>query len=82
MNVLRAVLFENLGLKLAALLLALLVYLNVYLDRPAQMFGGRHRFAPLEVFVAERIAQQRVVTAAGQHREKVFQGFRHARSSG
>ncbi len=37
MNVLRAVLFENLGLKLAALLLALLVYLNVYLDRPAQM---------------------------------------------
>jgi hypothetical protein len=36
-NFLRAVLFDNLGLKLAALLLALLVYLNVYLDRPAQM---------------------------------------------
>jgi YbbR domain-containing protein len=30
-------LFDNLGLKLAALLLALLVYLNVYLDRPAEM---------------------------------------------
>ena len=37
MNVLRALLFDNLGLKLAALLLALLVYLNVYLDRPAEM---------------------------------------------
>ena len=37
MNVLRGLLFDNLGLKLAALLLALLVYLNVYLDRPAQM---------------------------------------------
>jgi hypothetical protein len=36
-NFLRSVLFGNLGLKLAALLLALLVYLNVYLDRPAQM---------------------------------------------
>jgi len=37
MNVLRSLLFDNLGLKLAALLLALLVYLNVYLDRPAEM---------------------------------------------
>ncbi len=36
MNVLRGLLFDNLGLKLAALLLALLVYLNVYLDRPAE----------------------------------------------
>ena len=37
MNVLRALIFDNLGLKLAALLLALLVYLNVYLDRPQSM---------------------------------------------
>jgi hypothetical protein len=37
MNLLRGWLFDNLGLKLAALLLALLVYLNVYLDRPARM---------------------------------------------
>ena len=37
MNVIRALLFDNLGLKLAALLLALLVYLNVYLDRPQSM---------------------------------------------
>jgi len=37
MNLLRGLLFDNLGLKLAALLLALLVYLNVYLDRQAQM---------------------------------------------
>ncbi len=37
MSVLRGLLFDNLGLKLAALLLALLVYLNVYLDRPAEM---------------------------------------------
>lgn len=37
MNLLRGWLFDNLGLKLAALLLALLVYLNVYLDRPAEM---------------------------------------------
>jgi len=36
MNLLRGLLFDNLGLKLAALLLALLVYLNVYLDRPAE----------------------------------------------
>jgi len=34
---LRGLLFENLGLKLAALLLALVVYLNVYTDRPADM---------------------------------------------
>lgn len=37
MSLLRAMLFDNLGLKLAALLLALLVYLNVYLDRPQRM---------------------------------------------
>ncbi len=37
MSVLRGLLFDNLGLKLAALLLAVLVYLNVYLDRPASM---------------------------------------------
>lgn len=37
MNVLRGWLFDNLGLKLAALLLALVVYLNVYTDRPATM---------------------------------------------
>ncbi|HET7224299.1 MAG TPA: YbbR-like domain-containing protein [Candidatus Eisenbacteria bacterium] len=37
MSVLRGLLLENLGLKLAALLLAVLVYLNVYLDRPADM---------------------------------------------
>lgn len=34
---LRGLLFENLGLKLAALLLALIVYLNVYTERPADM---------------------------------------------
>ena len=34
---LRELLFENLGLKLSALLLALIVYLNVYTDRPADM---------------------------------------------
>src|SRR5690242_20126874 len=37
MNVLRGWLFDNLGLKLTALLLALLVYLNVFTDRPATM---------------------------------------------
>lgn len=37
MNVLRGWLFDNLGLKLTALLLAMLVYLNVYTDRPATM---------------------------------------------
>lgn len=37
MNVLRGWLFDNLGLKLTALLLALVVYLNVYTDRPATM---------------------------------------------
>jgi hypothetical protein len=36
MSFLRGLLFDNLGLKLAALLLALLVYVNVYLDRPAE----------------------------------------------
>ena len=36
MSFLRGLLFDNLGLKLAALLLAVLVYLNVYLDRPAE----------------------------------------------
>lgn len=37
MNVIRALLFDNLGLKLVALLLAVLVYLNVYTDRQATM---------------------------------------------
>jgi len=37
MNVLRGLLFDNLGLKLTALLLAVLVYLHVYTDRPATM---------------------------------------------
>ena len=37
MTLLRGLLFENLGLKLVALLLAVLVYLNVYTDRPADM---------------------------------------------
>lgn len=36
-SVLRGLLFDNLGLKLVALLMALLVYLNVYTDRPASM---------------------------------------------
>ena len=37
MNVIRGLLFDNLGLKLVALLLAVLVYFNVYTDRPATM---------------------------------------------
>jgi YbbR domain-containing protein len=37
MSTLRSVLFGNLGLKLVALLLALLVYFNVYTDRPTTM---------------------------------------------
>jgi YbbR domain-containing protein len=37
MSLLRGWLFDNLGLKLVALLLALLVYLNVYTDRPATL---------------------------------------------
>ncbi|TMQ73907.1 MAG: hypothetical protein E6K81_02190 [Candidatus Eisenbacteria bacterium] len=37
MNVIRGWLFDNLGLKLVALLLALLVYLNVYTERPATL---------------------------------------------
>lgn len=37
MNVLRGLLFQNLGLKFAALLLAVLVYLNAYSDRPDTM---------------------------------------------
>jgi hypothetical protein len=37
MNVLRGWLFDNLGLKFAALLLAVLVYLNVYTDRQTTM---------------------------------------------
>lgn len=37
MSVLRGLLFDNLGLKLTALLLALLVYLHVYTERPARM---------------------------------------------
>jgi YbbR domain-containing protein len=37
MSLLRTMLLDNLGLKLVALLLAVLVYLNVYTDRPATM---------------------------------------------
>ena len=37
MSVLRGWLLDNLGIKLVALLLALLVYLNVYTDRPATL---------------------------------------------
>ena len=37
MNLLRLLLFDNLGLKLIALLMALLVYLNAYTERPASM---------------------------------------------
>lgn len=37
MSVLRGLLFDNLGLKLVALLIGLLVYLNVYTDRPNRM---------------------------------------------
>ena len=37
MNILRGWLFDNLGLKLTAVLLAVGVYLNVYTDRPATM---------------------------------------------
>src|SRR5580765_1883694 len=37
MNVLRGLLFDNLGLKFVALLMAVLVYLHVYTDRPATM---------------------------------------------
>lgn len=37
MNGLRGILFDNLGLKLVALLLAVLIYLNAYTDRPATM---------------------------------------------
>jgi len=36
-SLLRGLLFDNLGLKLVALLLAVLTYLNVYTDRPATM---------------------------------------------
>ncbi len=37
MNYLRGLLFDNIGLKFTALLLAVLVYLNVYTDRPMTM---------------------------------------------
>jgi YbbR domain-containing protein len=37
MNLLRGLLFDNLGLKLVALLLAVLVYLNVFTERPATL---------------------------------------------
>lgn len=37
MNLLRGWLLDNLGIKLVALLLALLIYLNVYTDRPATL---------------------------------------------
>ena len=37
MNILKGLLFDNLGLKLVALLLALAVYFNVFTERPAMM---------------------------------------------
>ncbi len=37
MNVLRGLLLENMGIKLVAVLLALVVYLHVYTERPASM---------------------------------------------
>jgi YbbR domain-containing protein len=37
MNFIRGWLFDNLGIKFVALLLAVLIYLNVYTDRPATM---------------------------------------------
>jgi len=37
MSLLRSLLLENIGLKLVALLLALVVYLNVFTERPATM---------------------------------------------
>src|SRR5258706_15044289 len=37
MSLLRGLLLDNLGLKLVALLLGLMVYLNVYTDRPNTM---------------------------------------------
>lgn len=37
MGFLRSILFDNLGLKFTALLLAVLVYLNVYTDRPTTL---------------------------------------------
>ncbi|HYM79805.1 MAG TPA: YbbR-like domain-containing protein [Candidatus Limnocylindria bacterium] len=37
MSLIRGLLFDNLGLKLVALLLAVVVYINVYTDRPATM---------------------------------------------
>jgi len=40
MSVFRSMLFDNLGLKFTALLLALLVYLNVYTDRPTTMLAA------------------------------------------
>src|SRR3970040_1843410 len=37
MGLVRGLLFDNLGLKLVALLLAFIVYLHVYTERPASM---------------------------------------------
>ena len=37
MNVIRGLLLDNLGVKLVALLLAVVVYLHVYTERPADM---------------------------------------------
>ncbi len=37
MNLIRGLLFDNLGVKLVALLLAVVVYLHVYTERPANM---------------------------------------------
>lgn len=63
MSVLRGLLFDNLGLKLAALLLAVLVYLNVYLDRPASMIVS----FPLELHdLADSLSLSGPVPAAVQ----------------
>lgn len=49
MSLLRGLLFDNLGLKLTALLLAVLVYLHVYTERPAQMmFSFPIQFADVD----------------------------------
>jgi YbbR domain-containing protein len=55
MNLLRSLLFENLGLKFTALLLALLVYLNVYTDRATTMlvsFPLEYRELPESLIVS------------------------------
>jgi hypothetical protein len=53
MSLLRGLLFDNLGLKLTALLLAVLVYLHVYTERPARlMFAFPVEIADLDSTLA------------------------------